>query len=309
MKINISVVIPVYNEQRNLRRLYKELKKTLNKVTRNHEIIFVNDGSTDDSLKMIRRLRIKDKKVKYLSFSRNFGHMPAVNAGLASVSGLRIVIMDADLQDPPSVIEKMYNKSLEGFEIVYAVKKNRKEGFIKKASFSLFYKILDKVSYYKMPANAGTYSLISQKVAKLISNLNETNKYFSGLRAWVGYSQTSVEYERAARHSGNSKPFGKLLKLALDGLVSFSYLPLRLASYFGFISASFAFIFILVVVVLRIFFGVGIIGWASTMSTILLVGGIQLITLGIVGEYLARIYDEVKKRPEYVIDEKVGLGK
>lgn len=308
MKTTISFVIPVFNEEGNIPELYKKLLPVLKNISNNYEIIFVNDGSTDNSFETLLKLRKRNTKVKIISFSRNFGHMPSIYAGLKYTSGENVVIMDADLQDPPEIVEKMYKKSKLGFDIVYGVKKKRKEMFVKRTMFSLFYRLLNSLSAYKMPLDAGTFSLINKKIVKIFNSLPERNKYFSGLRSWTGFSQTGVIYEREARFSGKPKPFSKLLKLALDGIISFSYIPLRLASILGLITAAFAFFFIIVVILLRISFGFALIGWASTMSAILLIGGVQLITLGIIGEYLARIYDEVKNRPEYIISNKIGFG-
>lgn len=307
MSIKISVVIPVFNEEDNIPILYKRLKKILNGISRNHEVIFINDGSVDKTLKRIKKIRSLDRKVKFLNFSRNFGHMPAVAAGLKSASGDKVLLMDADLQDPPELIEKLYRTSQEGFDVVYGVKTKRKEKALKRFLFSTFYRILDKISTYKMPLDAGTFSLIDRRVVNILTSLEEKNMYFSGLRSWVGFKQKGVIYERDKRYAGKPTSFKKLLKLAMDGFVSFSYIPLRIASLFGFIFAFFAFLMIIFVIVTRIFFQWGIVGWASTLSAILFIGGIQLITLGIIGEYLARIYDQVKNRPEYIISEKGGL--
>lgn len=307
--VELSVVIPVYNEEKNIAELYRRLKPVLKSIIPRYEIIFINDGSTDQTLTKLQRLRAKDRLVKIISFSRNFGHMAAINAGLAHSSGKRVLLMDADLQDPPEVIPQMWEKANLGFEVVYGIKTNRKEGLPRRLLFSSFYKILNLVSPYKMPANVGTFSLMDQKVAKILASLPERNKYLSGLRAWTGFSQTGVVYERGHRFSGQPASFRRLIKLALDGLVSFSYIPLRVATILGFFCAIIAFISIMVVLLLRIFFNFGIVGWASTLSTVLLMGGIQLITLGILGEYLARIYDEVKNRPEFIITEKTGFKK
>jgi len=307
MSVKISVVIPVFNEEDNISILYDKLKTVLGKISENHEIVFINDGSTDSTARKLKSLRKKDKKVKYITFSRNFGHMSALDAGLKYASGERIAIIDADLQDPPEAIIKMYKKSLEGYNVVYGIKTKRKEGAIKRFLFSSFYKTLNKISSYKMPLNAGTFSIIDSRITSVLRNLPERNKYFSGLRAWVGFKQTGVVYKRSARTKGKPSSLKKLFKLALDGFFSFSYIPLKAASFFGFIFASIAFIMIIFVIVGRIFFKLGIVGWASTLSAILLIGGVQLITLGIIGEYLARIYDQVKNRPEYIISEKAGL--
>lgn len=303
----LSVIIPVFNEGKNIQELHLRLRKVLKKIDGSYEVIFVNDGSHDNSLTAIKALRTGDKRVKFISFSRNFGHMPAVSAGLKYSKGDKIVIMDADLQDPPEAIVDLYRKSKEGFDVVYGIKKKRKEGILKRFLFTSFYKIFNSVSPYKMPLDAGTFSIIDEKVANVLRNLPEKNKYISGLRFWAGFTQIGVVYERGRRKSGKAVSLIKLFKLAIDGIISFSFLPLRIASIFGFLCASIALISIILVLILRIFFGIGIVGWASTMSTILLMAGVQLITLGIIGEYLARIYDEVKGRPEYVISEKVGF--
>lgn len=306
--MKLSVILPVFNEEKNLPTLYKNLKVTLSSLSRSHEIIFVNDGSQDSSLHLLKKLRKKDRKVKIINFSRNFGHMPAIDAGLSLATGQKVVIMDADLQDPPSIIPKLYSKAKK-YEVVYAIKTNRKESITKKLMFSLFYYIIDKISPISLPRGAGTFSILDKKVVKILNTLPESNKYISGLRTWAGFSQASVTYERAARKTGKSKSITKLTKLALDGLISFSHLPLRIASLLGFVFAIVAFVFIFVVFVLKIFFQAGLVGWASTMSAILLIGGVQLITMGIIGEYLARIYDEVKRRPEYIISERIGFKK
>lgn len=307
MVVKLSVVVPIFNEGKNIPELVRRLRVTLNKIKISYEVIFIDDGSKDESLSTLIELRKKDRRIKIISFSRNFGHMQAVSAGLRNASGKFVVLMDGDLQDPPELIPKMLDKIKEGYDVVYGVKKKRKEGFFRRFLFSSFYRILSSVSSYEMPIDAGTFSAISRVVVNILINIPERNKYISGLRAWVGFSQTGIVYERDPRFSGKPASFGRLIKLALDGIISFSYLPLRLASLMGFICATVAFMGILVVLFLRIFFNVGIIGWASTMSSILLVGGIQLITLGIIGEYLARIYDEVKNRPEYIISEKIGF--
>lgn len=309
MSTNLSAIIPVYNEEKNIPVLYKRLKIVFNKISKNHEIIFINDGSVDNSKKEIQKIIRRDKKVKFINFSRNFGHMSAVSAGLAHAKGNKVVLMDADLQDPPEVITKMIKKAKEGYDVVYGIKEKRKEGVVRRVLFKSFYKILDNISTYKMPLDSGTFSLMDKKVVAVLNILPEKNKYLSGLRSWVGFSQIGITYERAARYSGKPMSIKKLTKLAIDGFVSFSYLPLRLASFLGFLTATVAFIFTVVVLVLKIFFGFGLIGWASTLSAILLLSGVQLITLGIIGEYLARIYDQVKSRPEYIISEKIGFKK
>ena len=254
-----------------------------------------------------KELRKKDKKVKIISFSRNFGHIPAATAGLKHAKGQKIVLMDADLQDPPETIEEMWIKAGKGFDVVYGIKKKRKENILRKFLFKAFYRLLNTISPTKAPLDAGTFSLIDRKVINILVNLPERNKYLSGLRAWAGYRQTGIIYERGKRVAGKEASLKRLTKLALDGMISFSYLPLRIASLVGFVCAGMAILAIITVIILRLFFNWGLVGWASTMTAILLFSGIQLITLGIIGEYLARIYDEVKQRPEYIIAQKMGI--
>lgn len=309
MKIKISVVVPIFNEEGNINILYTKLRETLLKIDKNYEIIFINDGSIDNSHKLLKTIGRRDKKVKIISFSRNFGHMSAINAGLEHCGGERVVVMDADMQDPPFVIEKMYKKSLEGFDVVYGVKKKRKESFIRVYMMKVFYRLLSKISNVKIPLDAGTFSLVTRKVVNHINELPERNKYYSGLRAWAGYNQTGVTYERAKRYKGKEASYARLFKLAMDQIVSFSFVPLKLASFLGFIFSFVAFLMIIVLFILKFFVNLGIVGWTSTITTILLIGGVQLITLGIIGEYLARIYDEVKHRPEYIVKEKVNFKK
>lgn len=308
MSPKISVVIPIFNEKDNIPDLYKRLHKVVSKITKSYEIIFVNDGSSDNSLAKIHELRKKNKSIKVINFSRNFGHMSAVSAGLKYSEGTKVVVMDADLQDPPEIISELYRKS-DKYDVVYAVKKNRKEGPTMTILFKAFYFIQSKLTALPIPTDAGTFSLIDRKVVNILNSLPEKNKFFSGLRAWSGYAQSSVVYERGKRVKGNRKSMSSLFSLALDGIFSFSYAPLRLASFLGFVFATISFVMIVLVLIARLFFGLGIVGWASTMTAVLFIGGIQLITLGIIGEYLARIYDEVKNRPEYVISETFGFSK
>lgn len=307
MSTQLSIVIPIYNEEENIEELNKRLFPALKETKVSYEVIFINDGSRDSSLKILKRIQRKNKYIRLISFSRNFGHMPAITAGLKNATGKKIVIMDADLQDPPELINQLYKKSLEGFNVVYGIKIKRKESIFRKWMFSLFYRLMNSISTYKMPLDSGTFSIIDRKVVDIICGLSERNKYFSGLRAWTGFKQTGIIYERGSRFSGNEATLARLFKLAIDGFISFSYLPLRLASFIGFGLAIISFVFIFLILLARIFFSIGIVGWVSTMSAILFIGGIQLITLGIIGEYLGRIYDEVKNRPEYIISEKLGF--
>jgi len=303
----ISVIIPIHNEESTIPILNKRLVAVLKKMKVTYEVIYIDDGSYDKSFQLLEKIHKLNKSIKLLSFSRNFGHMAAVEAGLKHTKGVYTVIMDGDLQDPPELIPSLYKKAKRGFKVVYGVKHKRKEGIVRRLLFNYFYKLLNTVAYYKMPADAGTFSIIHKDVVAVLSSMPERNKYISGLRAWAGYKQAAISYERDSRYAGKPATLTRLVKLALDGIFSFSYMPLKLASIMGFIFAFVSFIFIVLVIIARFVFNAGILGWASTLSAILFIGAIQLITLGIIGEYLARIYDEVKARPTYLIQKKLGI--
>src|SRR3989344_1043562 len=275
-----------------------------------HEIIFVDDGSRDKTLEILKAKAREDEKVKIISFSRNFGHPLAISAGLEHASGSAGIVMDSDLQDPPEVIKKFIARWREGYNVVYGVRRGRKEWFGKKLAYWAFYRILQNLSPLKMPLDSGDFSLFDRRVLEVIKKMPERNRFVRGLRTWAGFKQTGVEFERDVRFAGKTKyPFKKLLRLAADGIFSFSYLPLKIATFFGFIIALASFVAILAVLYLRIFAGsLPITGFASTIIVVLFLGGIQLITIGLLGEYVGRIYEEVKKRPLYVIEEKIGFN-
>lgn len=306
----ISVVAPVFNEEIVVEEFYNRMKKVLEEATLEYEIIFVDDGSYDSTLKKLSVLHNKDSKVKVISFSRNFGHTTAVSAGLEFVSGDMVMIIDSDLQDPPEVLFDFLKKWQEGYKVVYGVRTKRKEWFGKRFAYWAFYRLFKKLSALKdIPVDAGEFSLLDRQVADIIKSLPERNLFLRGLRIWVGFKHCGVVYERSSRFAGDTKyPFGKLLKLALDNIFSFSSVPLKIATMIGFIITSLDFLIILIVMYLRIFYGlIGVPGFSSTIIAIFFIGGVQLISLGILGEYIARIYDEVKHRPRYVIKEKIGL--
>lgn len=305
----LSVIAPLLNEEEVVLEFYNRTKQALSSLTNNYEIIFVDDGSTDSTLSKLKEIHAQDKNVKVISFSRNFGHPMAISAGLDHVTGDGIMVVDADLQDPPELISDFVKKWQEGYEVVYGVRKKRKEWFGKRLAYWLFYRLLKKASSLSIPVDSGDFSFLDKKVVNVMKAMPERNRFLRGLRSWSGFRQFGLEYERAARFAGSTKyPFKKLLKLAADGIFSFSYIPLRLAMAAGFLVAGVAFLAILIVLYLRIFVGiVGNTGFASTIIAILFLGGIQLIAVGILGEYIGRIYDEVKNRPLYVVKEKIGL--
>lgn len=307
----ISVVIPIYNEERLLPVLYERLRLVLEKLKMPYEIIFVNDASTDSSFSLLEGMHKKDAHVKVVTFSRNFGHQTAVTAGLNYSQGSAVMVIDGDLQDPPEIIPDFVGKWREGFEVVYGVRQKRKENFFKKSAYKIFYRLLDKLSEQKIPLDSGDCSLMGRKVVDLLNAMPERNRFIRGLRSWVGFKQVSLPYERDRRFAGVSKySFFKLLKLAFDGILSFSGVPLRLSIVTGFFIASFSVVYSFYVIIKKLFFVPDMItGWSSLMAVLAFLGGLQLLVVGFVGEYILRIYDEVKGRPHYVVASLLGLEK
>jgi len=267
------------------------------------ELILVDDGSRDGSTDVIRKLAETDDHVRPVIFARNFGHQIAVTAGLDYSRGDAVIIIDADLQDPPEVILDLITKWREGYEVVYAVRKDREgETWFKKTTASLFYRIIYKITDVKIPLDTGDFRLLDRKVVNIMSRMREQHRFLRGMASWVGFKQIGVEYNRAARFAGVTKyPFKKMLKFALNAVTSFSYVPLQIATFIGFIAAALSIIAIPVVIVLRLVGTTQLTGQATTLIMVLFLGGVQLISLGIIGEYIGRIYDEVKGRPIYVV--------
>ena len=304
----ISVVIPVYNEEETVAELHRRLHAMFSRLKHDYELIFVDDGSHDNSLPLLLSLQKQDKHLKILSFSRNFGHQIAISAGIDHASGDAVVLMDGDLQDPPEVLPEFIRKWREGYDVVYAIRKNRKENILKRAAYAAFYRILKKISYLNIPLDSGDFCIIYRRVAEIIRTLSERNRFIRGLRTWTGFRQTGLEYERERRFAGKPKyTVGKLLKLAYDGIFSFSTIPLRIAIYTGMAAALISFAAGLFILYEKIISDIPIVGWASTMVTLVFLGGIILLTLGIVGEYIGRIHEEVKNRPLYILREKIGF--
>ena len=301
----ITIIAPIFNEIENLPVLYQRITEVLDGSGFSWELILVDDGSTDGSTEIIRELSKKDQRIKPVIFARNFGHQIAVTAGLDYSQGNAVVIIDADLQDPPEVILEMIAKWREGYEVVYAVRSEREgESFFKKITASLFYRLIFRITDVKIPLDTGDFRLMDRKVVNVMNSMREHHRFLRGMSAWVGFKQVGVTYKRAARLSGETKyPLKKMMKLALTAITGFSYVPLQIATYMGFISASISLIAIPVVVLLRILGSQQFIGQATTLIAVLFLGGVQLISLGILGEYIGRIYDEVKGRPLYIISE------
>lgn len=306
----VSVVIPIYNEQENLPELYARLHKVLDGLGQSHEIIFVDDASRDRSRDLIRSLTQQDPSVRGLFFSRNFGHQPAIAAGIDHAQGQAVILMDGDLQDPPEVIPSLMAAWKQGNDVVFAVRKKRKESLPKRLAYLGFYRLLKRLANVDIPLDSGDFSLIDRKVVDLLKKMPERNRFIRGLRSWVGFQQVGVEYERAERHAGEAKyTFSKLLKLAFDGFISFSYLPLRVAFVLGCIAFCISCLLILHTLYSKIFLPETPIGWSSLMIAVTFLGGTQLVLVGLVGEYIGRIYDEVKQRPYYIIGELVGIAR
>lgn len=305
MKPIFSIIAPIYNEEESLNELYKRICEVMERTHEPWELILVNDGSQDKSPDIIRELAAKDKRIRPVMFARNFGHQIAVTAGLDYSRGDAVVIIDADLQDPPEVILELIDKWREGYEVVYAVRAEREgETWFKKFTATTFYRLIYRITDVKIPLDTGDFRLLDKKVVSVMKQMREHHRFLRGMASWVGFRQIGVSYKRAPRYAGVTKyPFRKMLKLALNAVTSFSYFPLQLATYLGFIAAGGSIIAIPIVIILRAINPDMFFGQASTLIAVLFLGGVQLISLGILGEYLGRVYDEVKGRPLYVVSE------
>ncbi|KHG41305.1 MAG: glycosyltransferase family 2 protein [Dolichospermum sp. DEX189] len=307
-----SLVIPIYNEEENIMEMYRRLHDVMEQLDGDVELILIDDGSRDRSLSMMRELHHRDHRVHYLSLARNFGHQIAVTAGLNFVQGKCIIVMDADLQDPPELILTMIEKWHQEYQVVYAQRISRqKEGRLKRLTAYLFYRLLRRLAKVDIPVDTGDFCLMDRQVVDILNSMPERNRYVRGLRAWVGFRQTSVLFERNPRFAGDVKyTFGKSLSLAIDGIISFSTVPLRLATYLGIISATIAMIMIVLVLYWRIFAPVShLIGYTLITISMFFLGSVQLVCIGILGEYIGRIYEEVKGRPLYTLKESGGFTK
>ncbi|MEW6276500.1 MAG: glycosyltransferase family 2 protein [Bacillota bacterium] len=305
----ISIIVPMYNEAENIGPFYERLRKVLDEIGEPYEIICVNDGSTDATLEKLLKLREKDQNVKVIDFSRNFGKEIALTAGLDFSSGMAIIPIDADLQDPPELIPHLVAKWKEGYEVVYATRKSRHgESWFKKLAAHAFYRLAEKIMDINIPRDTGDFRLMDRSVVEALKALRERNRFMKGLFAWVGFKQAAVHYEREPRHKGKTKwNYFKLCNLAIEGITSFSYVPLRLATYVGLVVALLAFLYAAYIVMVTLIYGNPVPGWPSLVTIVLFLGGVQLICTGILGEYIGRIYNEVKQRPVYMVRQKWGL--
>ncbi len=298
-----SIVVPVYNEEEVVLESYKRLKHVMDSVNENYELIFINDGSRDKTAIILNEICVMDNNVKFIDFSRNFGHQLAITAGMDYAIGQAIVVIDADLQDPPEIIPQMINKWKEGFEVVYGKRVERKgETFFKKLTAAAFYRLLKNMTDVDIPVDTGDFRLIDRKVCDALKVMNERSRYIRGIISWLGFKQTGVEFSRDKRFAGETKyPLKKMVKFAFDAITSFSYKPLKLASFAGIIISMLSFLYLIIVLIQKISGFAQIQGWASTLAVNLFFNGIILIILGIIGEYIGRIYDEAKGRPLYMI--------
>ncbi len=301
----LSVVVPVFNEEININPMYDRLLSALIDKVSSLEILFIDDGSADTSWEKISELASRDERVRGVRFARNFGHQAALTAGVDVARGRAVVIIDGDMQDPPEVIPEMVDRWREGIEVVYGQRESREgETWFKLATASAFYRILRGITNVDIPVDTGDFRLMGPRAVAAFRAMPERNRFIRGLVSWIGFPQTAVMYQRQARQAGGTKfPVRKMIRFALDGITSFSFFPLRLATWTGFGVSIFAFLYIVVVLILKAT-GVSWLGYTSLMASILFLGGVQLLMIGIMGEYLARIFDEVKRRPLYLVGDR-----
>lgn len=307
--MKVSIIIPVFNSSEIQRELHKRLVAVLNDHYPDYEIILVNDGSQDDSGQVIRGICLKDKRVRLIDFSRNFGHQAAISAGLERAKGDIIVIMDDDLQDPPEVLPLFFDKLREGYDVAYGIRKKRKESVFKRASFFLFYRLLGFLSKNEIPYDSGDFCVMKKSIVDVINRFHESNRFLRGIRSWMGFKQIGIEYERDSRFAGESTyNFRKYFRFAFDAIFSFSYLPLRISTLLGTIVACLSFIYGFFIILRKLFGYIEHVpGFTSLFVITTFLGGVILISIGAIGEYITRIYDEVKKRPNYIIQDEINF--
>ncbi len=307
--VEISVVIPVYNEESNLDYLFERLTTTLDKLNIKYEIICINDGSKDNTLKCLIQHHYSNPVIKVINLSRNFGKEAALSAGIDFANGAAIIPIDADLQDPPELIGEMIDKWHEGYDVVYGTRRSRQgDSWIKRFTANIFYKIIGRIGHVQIPPNTGDFRLLDRRAVEAVKQMPEKTRFMKGIFSWVGFKQTSIFYDRPNRYKGTTKwNYWRLWNFAIDGITSFSLLPLKVWSYIGVIFSLTAFLYAGVLIVRTLLFGIDVPGYASLMVAILFLGGVQLLTLGIIGEYIGRIFEEVKNRPLYLVREVYGF--
>lgn len=307
----LSFIVPMYNEVEVIDVFFKEIQFHLSSIDADYEIICINDGSTDNTSDKLREYSAKDSRIKVINFSRNFGKEQALTAGLDYATGMAAIPMDCDLQDPPEIIKTMYDKWKEGFDVVLAKRVDRtSDSILKRTTSSLFYKIMQKISDINIPENVGDFRLIDRKVIDVIKTYREHTRFMKGIFASVGFKETTIEYARPIRAAGKTRwNYNKLYKLALEGIISFTSMPLKIWSYVGAITAMVSFSYGIYLVIKTLIFGIDVPGYASMMVVLLAMSGLILLSLGVIGEYLSRIFIEVKNRPIYIIKDTVGFDK
>ncbi|NEO92824.1 MAG: glycosyltransferase family 2 protein [Moorea sp. SIO3G5] len=309
--IEISVVIPLYNEESNIDYLFERLTIGLDNLNINYEIVCINDGSKDNTLKLLLQQHYSNPVIKVINLSRNFGKEAALSAGIDFASGAAIIPIDADLQDPPEIMGEMINKWREGYDVVYATRRSRQgDTWAKRFTANLFYQVIGQISHVQIPSNTGDFRLLDRRVVDAVKQMPERTRFMKGIFAWVGFKQTSILYDRPPRYDGITKwNYWRLWNFAIDGITSFSLLPLKVWSYVGLILSIAGFLYAAFLIIRTLLFGIDLPGYASLMVVILFLGGVQLLTLGIIGEYIGRIFEESKQRPIYLVRELYGLPK
>lgn len=307
--VELSIVVPLYNEEANIDRLIERLISALDNIKTTYEIVCINDGSKDNTLKLLIAYHQRNSVIKVVNLSRNFGKEIALTAGIDYANGAAVIPIDADLQDPPELIAQLVAKWREGYDVVYGTRKSRSgESWLKRFTANSFYKTIGKMSPVPIPANTGDFRLLDRQVVEAIKKMPERTRFMKGLFAWVGYKQTYILFDREPRFGGKTTwNYWKLWNFALDGITSFSFFPLKIWSYLGLIISLISLLYATFLIIRTLIFGIDVAGYASLMVAVLFFGGIQLITLGIIGEYLGRVYEEVKRRPLYFVRESYGF--
>lgn len=309
--IDISIVVPLYNEEEVFNKLIQRLTSVINNTSFSCEVILVNDGSSDKTDTLIQKICKEDTRFTGVLLSRNHGHQLAVTAGLQYVRGKKgAMIIDGDLQDPPELVNQFYDLLINGYDVIYAVRKNRKESFIKKMAYSSYYRLQKKVSNFNIPIDSGDFSMLSRRVVDTMNNMPEQSRYLRGMRAWVGYKQIAYEYDRDERHAGETKySWTKLFELAFNGIFNFSDFPVKIITRLGFLTVIFSLIYFGYNIYRKIYYNDVPQGFSATILAIILFSGVQLISLGLIGEYVLRIYNQVRNRPLFIVDSVIQEGK
>ena len=307
IQVDLSVIIPIYDEEENIPVLCSRLFQVLRETGLEYEIVFVDDGSRDKSLELLQDLAAQSHNVTIVELARNFGHQTAITAGLDHACGRGVIVMDADLQDPPEILPQFVSKWRDGYDVVYAIREQRKECWFKRTAYVMFYRLLRRVANIEIPIDAGDFCIMDRRIVDLLRSMPERNRFLRGIRSWVGLRQTGMRYERQPRYAGRSKyTFGSLMLLALDGIISFSHVPLRAITLVGFSVSLLSIIMAIFYAVKKLTAGLNPPGFATLIVAIFILAGIQLITIGVIGEYVGRIFEEVKQRPLYIVRRVAG---